>query len=182
MSRIGRLPIPVPAGVKVDIKESDVVVTGPKGQMMRSFHPHMAIKLEDGAVVVERPSNHRYHRSLHGLTRALLANMVTGVTEGFKRELVIEGTGFRAALEGGGLVLRVGYSHPIKVVAPEGVNIEVDRSAVNITVSGMDKELVGEVAAKIREVKVPDAYKGRGIRYADEKVRIKPGKSGKAAG
>jgi len=172
----------VPAGVKVDIKESDVVVTGPKGQMMRSFHPHMAIKLEDGAVVVERPSNHRYHRSLHGLTRALLANMVTGVTEGFKRELVIEGTGFRAALEGGGLVLRVGYSHPIKVVAPEGVNIEVDRSAVNITVSGMDKELVGEVAAKIREVKVPDAYKGRGIRYADEKVRIKPGKSGKAAG
>jgi len=182
VSRIGRLPIPVPAGVKVDIKESDVVVTGPKGQMMRSFHPHMAIKLEDGAVVVERPSNHRYHRSLHGLTRALLANMVTGVTEGFKRELVIEGTGFRAALEGGGLVLRVGYSHPIKVVAPEGVNIEVDRSAVNITVSGMDKELVGEVAAKIREVKVPDAYKGRGIRYADEKVRIKPGKSGKAAG
>ena len=175
------MPIPVPAGVKVDIRESEVVVTGPKGQLTRSFHPHMGIKLEDGTIVVERPSNHRYHRSLHGLTRALLANMVQGVSEGFKKELVIEGTGFRAALEGDGLVLRVGYSHPVKLIAPEGVSIEVDRSAVNITVAGVDKELVGEVAAKIREVRVPDAYKGRGIRYAGEKVRIKPGKSGKAA-
>ncbi len=181
VSRIGRMPIPVPAGVQVNIKDNQVTVRGPKGELSREVHPHISVALQDGNVLVSRPTDHRYHRSLHGLTRALLANMITGVITGFRKELVIEGTGYRASVDNEGLVLEVGYSHPVKVIPPKGVTITVDRSAVNITVEGIDKELVGEVAAKIRSVHVPDPYKAKGIRYIDERIRRKAGKAGKAA-
>ena len=181
MSRIGRMPIPVPTGVQVNIKGQQVTVKGPKGEISREFHPHMAIAMQDGEVIVTRPTDHPYHRSLHGLTRALLANMVRGVTTGFRKELVIEGTGYRASTDNEGLVLELGYSHPIKVVPPAGITVTVDRSAVNIVVEGIDKELVGEVAAKIRSVRVPDPYKAKGVRYIDERIRRKAGKAGKAA-
>jgi large subunit ribosomal protein L6 len=181
VSRIGRMPVEIPSGVKVVVDGSDVTVTGPRGELSRSFHPHMDIALDGKTIVVSRPSNHRYHRSLHGLTRALLANMVEGVSQGFRKQLVIEGTGFRAAMEDQGLVLRVGYSHPILIVPPEDVKVSVDNAGVNIAVEGTDSEVVGETAAKIRAVRVCDPYKGKGIRYIDERVRRKPGKSGKVA-
>lgn len=179
MSRIGRMPVDVPQGVTVDIDGLDVTVKGPKGELTRDFHPHMDIALEGDQIIVRRPTDHRYHRSLHGLTRALLANMVEGVTNGFKKELVIEGTGYRAAMEDDGLVLRVGYSHPVLIVPPEGITISLDRAGVNVAVEGTDKELVGEVAAKIRSIRTPNPYVGKGIRYADERVRRKAGKAGK---
>lgn len=182
MSRIGRMPVPVPSGVMVRIDDCEVTVKGPKGELVRVFHPHMDISVEDNVLLVERPTNHRYHRSLHGLTRALLANMVEGVTEGFQKQLVIEGTGYRAAVEDGMLVLRVGYSHPVQIVPPDGITIEVDRAATTVTVSGADKELVGEVSAKIRSVRKTNPYTGKGIRYSDERVRRKAGKAGAAAG
>ena len=176
------MPVEIPDGVMVDIEGCDVTVKGPKGELARSFHPHMDIAVEDQALVVSRPTDHRYHRSLHGLTRSLLANMVQGVSQGYRKELVIEGTGFRALMEeGAGLVLRVGYSHPVLIVPPDGITITLDRTGTNIAVEGTDKELVGELAAKIRAVRVPDPYHGKGIRYADERVRRKPGKSGKVA-
>lgn len=179
MSRIGRMPIPVPAGVQVTIDDHEVMVKGPRGTLVRQFHPHINVELQGNTLVVNRPTDHRYHRSLHGLTRALLANMVEGVTRGFRKELLIEGTGYRAQMEGGGLVLRVGYSHPVKIVPPAGISIEVDRSQTGIVVEGIDKELVGEVAAKIRAVRIPDPYKAKGIRYAGERIRRKAGKAGK---
>jgi len=181
VSRIGRMPISVPAGVQVNIDENRVTVKGPKGELSRIFHPDMYIGMEGGEIVVRRPTDHRYHRSLHGLTRALLANMVEGVTKGFTKNLVIEGTGYRANMDNEGLVLELGYSHPIRIVPPAGITINVDRSAVNISVEGIDKELVGEVAAKIRSTRVPDPYKAKGVRYADEQIRRKAGKAGKAA-
>jgi large subunit ribosomal protein L6 len=179
VSRIGRMPVDVPQGVSVAIDGVDVTVKGPKGELTRDFHPHMDIAVEGEQIIVRRPTDHRYHRSLHGLTRALLANMVEGVTSGFKKELEIQGTGYRAAMEDDGLVLRVGYSHPVLIVAPDGITITLDRTGVNIAVEGTDKELVGEVAAKIRAVRTPDPYKGKGIRYAGERVRRKAGKAGK---
>jgi len=193
VSRIGRMAVPVPAGVQVNIggggvrstpvhrQDNQVTIKGPKGELSREFHPHISIALQEGNILVTRPTDHRYHRSLHGLTRALLSNMITGVTTGFRRNLVIEGTGYRASVDNEGLTLEVGYSHPIKVIPPQGVTIAVDRSAVNITVEGIDKELVGEVAAKIRAVHVSDPYKAKGIRYAEERIRRKAGKAGKAA-
>jgi len=183
VSRIGRMPISVPEEVQVDIRGSEVTVKGPKGELVREFHPHMTITLQDGILTVSRPTDHRYHRSLHGLTRALLANMVEGVTKGFRKDLVIQGTGYRAVLEDdGGLLLRVGYSHSVKMFPPEGISITVDRSATHIAVEGIDKELVGEVAAKIRAVRVPDPYKAKGIRYADERIRRKAGKAAGSIG
>lgn len=180
MSRIGRMPIPVPAGVKVTIDGNLVTVKGPKGELTRELHPHMSVTLEDGSLVVRRPTNHRYHRALHGLTRALLANMVEGVTNGFRKQLVIEGTGYRASIENDSLVVRVGFSHPVQVIPPEGVTVSVDRATSNVVVEGIDKELVGEVAAKIRAIRPTEPYKGKGIRYIDEQVRRKAGKAGKA--
>ena len=179
MSRIGRMPVEIPEGVTVDIDGSDVTVRGPKGELFRDFHPHMEIVREGNAILVRRPTDHRYHRSLHGLTRALLANMVEGVTKGFQKQLEIRGTGYRAAIEDESIILRVGYSHPVQIVPPEGVALSVDRAGVNITVEGADKELVGEVAAKIRATRVPDPYKGKGVRYVGEYVRRKAGKAGK---
>lgn len=182
MSRIGRMPIDIPAGVQVQIESGNrVTVKGPKGELSRSLSPDMKIEIVDGQVVVTRPSDARHHRSLHGLTRALLANMVTGVSEGFRKDMEIVGVGYRAQLQGESLVLALGYSHPVEVEPPAGITFEVERSGRKFSVAGIDKELVGEVAAKIRAKRPPEPYKGKGIRYAGEYVRTKAGKAGKVA-
>jgi len=179
VSRIGRMPIPVPQGVQVNIEGSRVVVRGPRGELARTFHPDMTVTLQGDQLVVTRPTDQRQHRALHGLTRALLANMVTGVTQGFRKVLQIEGVGYRAELQGNKLVLNVGFSHPVEFEPPAGITFQVEQRAKLITVEGIDKELVGEVAARIRRVRPPEPYKGKGIRYQGEYVRRKPGKAGK---
>ncbi len=179
MSRIGRMPVTVPQGVSVDIKKTTVRVKGPKGELLRTFDPDMKIKLEDSQIVVQRPTDHRRHRALHGLTRALLNNMVLGVSDGFVRRLQIEGVGYRAESQGKNLVLNVGYSHPVIIEPPAGITFEVEKGYRTISVSGIDKELVGEMAARIRRVRPPEPYKGKGIRYEGEYVRRKAGKAGK---
>jgi large subunit ribosomal protein L6 len=179
MSRIGKLPIPVPSDVQVDIRGFEVTVKGPRGELSRTLHRDMSVQLKDNELIVSRPTDHRLHRSLHGLTRALLANMVHGVHEGFRKELEIHGVGYRAALEGDTLVLNVGYSHQVEIVPPPGITFSLDKSYRNITVEGTDNELVGRVAAEIRAVRKPEPYKGKGIRYAGEYVRRKAGKAGK---
>jgi len=176
------MPIEVPAGVQVEIEDSRVTVRGPKGELTRLFHPDMTISLEEGQIVVRRPTDNRKHRSLHGLTRALLANMVQGVSGGFRKELEIVGVGYRAQIQGEKLVLNVGYSHSVEIVPPEGITITVGRGAKQIAVEGVDKELVGQVAAQIRAVRKPEPYKGKGIRYAGEQVRRKAGKAGRIGG
>jgi large subunit ribosomal protein L6 len=181
MSRIGRMPIAVPSGVKVNIKGGDVTVTGPKGELNRNFSPEMAITLEDNTLKVSRPSDSRQHRARHGLTRSLLANMVEGVNKGFGKTLEIVGVGYRAEKAGDNLVLRVGLSHPVNVSPLPGTSLAVE-GANKIKVTGIDKEAVGQMAAKIRAIRPPDAYKGKGIRYTGETVRIKAGKTGKAIG
>ncbi len=180
MSRIGRLPVVVPKGVTIDINKNSVVVKGPKGELQRDFPPEIELKQEDGQVITTRHSDHRTHRSKHGLTRALLSNMVTGVSAGFKRQLYIEGVGYKAAVEGKNLVLNVGYSHNVVFEPPQGVSFEVDKTGRDLTVQGIDKELVGEICAQIRRTRPPEPYKGKGIRYIEEKVRRKAGKAGKA--
>jgi large subunit ribosomal protein L6 len=179
MSRIGKMPISVPPGVEVTVRGSQVAVKGPKGEMSRTFHKDMSFSFEDNQLVVSRPTDNRVHRSLHGLTRALLANMVHGVHEGFRKELEIHGVGYRALVEGEKLVLSVGYSHPVEIEPPPGITLSVDKGSRNIAVEGVDKELVGRVAAEIRAVRKPEPYKGKGIRYAGEHVRRKAGKAGK---
>ena len=181
MSRIGRMPIPVPDGVKVNIEKELVTVTGPKGELRRRFSPDMAITLENNNLIVSRPSDGKTHRSLHGLTRSLLANMVEGVTKGFDRSLEIVGVGYRAEKAGDKLVIRIGFSQPVEGLPIPGVSLAVE-AANRIKVSGIDKEVVGEMAAEIRAIRPPDAYKGKGIRYLGEPVRLKPGKAGKAIG
>jgi len=182
VSRIGRMPIPVPEGVQVDVKGSYVTVSGPKGALSRSFNPDITISLQDGQIVVSRPTDNRQHRALHGLTRALLANMVTGVTEGYHRDLEIQGVGYRAEMRGDNLVLYVGFSHPVEIAPPAGITFDLESRGRTITVKGMDKELVGEVAARVRRVRPPEPYKGKGIRYVGEYVRHKAGKAGKVVG
>jgi large subunit ribosomal protein L6 len=179
VSRVGRMPILIPKGVTVTIEGNMVTVKGPKGQLAREFHPDMSIVRKDNQIEVTRPSDQRTHRALHGLTRALLANMVTGVSQGFSKGLEIEGTGYRAELQGKTLVLNVGYSHPVQVPPPPGISFFLDRTGRNLTVEGIDKEVVGEVAARIRAVRKPEPYKGKGIRYAGERLRRKAGKAGK---
>jgi large subunit ribosomal protein L6 len=179
VSRVGRMPILIPKGVTVTIEGNMVTVKGPKGQLAREFHPDMSIVRKDNQIEVTRPSDQRTHRALHGLTRALLANMVTGVSQGFSKGLEIEGTGYRAELQGKTLVLNVGYSHPVQVPPPPGISFSLDRTGRNLTVEGIDKEVVGEVAARIRAVRKPEPYKGKGIRYAGERLRRKAGKAGK---
>ncbi|MGQ9585436.1 MAG: 50S ribosomal protein L6 [Anaerolineae bacterium] len=182
MSRIGLMPIPIPSGVQVTVEPGNqVTVKGPRGSLIRSFSPDLKIEVTDGQVVVARPSDARHHRALHGLTRALLANMVTGVSQGFRKELEIVGVGYRAELQGQKLVLFLGFSHPVEVEPPAGIHFEVDRGGRKFSVLGIDKELVGEVAAKIRAKRPPEPYKGKGVRYVGEYVRVKAGKSGKAA-
>ena len=180
MSRVGRMPIPVPQGVKVSIEKEAVTVTGPKGELSRRFNPDIGITQDNDNLIVSRPSDSKEHRSLHGLTRSLLANMVQGVSSGFVRELEIVGVGYRAEKTGDKLVLRIGYSHPVEVSPLPGVSLEVEGN--NIKVSGIDKEVVGEMAAEIRAIRPPDVYKGKGIRYAGEFVHLKAGKAGKAIG
>ena len=174
------MPIPVPQGVKVNIEKDGVTVTGPKGELSRRFNPDIGIARDNDNLIVSRPSDSKEHRSLHGLTRSLLANMVQGVSSGFERTLEIVGVGYRAEKSGDKLVLRIGYSHPVEVSPLPGVSLEVEGN--NIKVSGIDKEVVGEMAAEIRAIRPPDVYKGKGIRYAGELVRLKAGKAGKAIG
>ncbi|MCI8508415.1 MAG: 50S ribosomal protein L6 [Lachnospiraceae bacterium] len=178
MSRIGRMPIAVPAGVTVDIAENNqVTVKGPKGTLTRVLPEEMDIKLEGDQVVVTRPNDLKKMKSLHGLTRTLINNMVIGVTEGYTKVLEVNGVGYRAAKQGKKLVLNLGYSHPVEMEDPEGLESKVDGNT--ITVSGIDKEKVGQYAAEIRETRKPEPYKGKGIKYADEVIRRKVGKTGK---
>jgi large subunit ribosomal protein L6 len=170
------MPISVPNNVTIDIADGTVHVKGPKGELQRSFPRQITVTREDGALKVERSSDEPTHRSLHGLTRSLIANMVAGVTDGFSRRLEVNGVGYRAAVSAGNLVLQVGYSHPVLVPAAPGITFVVQGNA--ITVSGADKELVGEVAAQIRRVRPPEPYKGKGIKYAEEVIRRKAGKAG----
>lgn len=179
MSRIGKMPITVPDGVSVSVQGSHVTVTGPKGKLAQTLHPEMEITLDDGILSVRRPSDSRQHRSLHGLTRALLNNMVVGVSEGFTRTLRIEGVGYRAQLEGTSLVLNVGYSHLVRFDPPAGIDFAVEDRSKTVVVSGVDKQVVGEIAAQIRKTRPPEPYKGKGIRYDGEYVRRKAGKAGK---
>ena len=181
MSRIGLMPITVPQDVVVSIKQDEVTVTGPKGELSRRFHPDMSITLDSNTLVVSRPSDNRVHRSLHGLTRSLLANMVEGVSKGFEKVLEIVGVGYRAEKAGDKLVIRIGFSHLVEISPIPGVTLSVE-GGNRIKVTGIDKEVVGEMAARIRAIRPPDAYKGKGIRYAGEPVRLKAGKAGKAIG
>jgi large subunit ribosomal protein L6 len=177
MSRIGKKPIPVPAGVTVDVDGHTVRVTGPKGELSRTFRPEMKITLEDGTLQVERSTELQQHRAFHGLTRALLANMVEGVTTGYRRALEIVGVGYRAEKRGDALVLTVGYSHQVTYPEPPGITITTP-TPTTVVVEGIDKQQVGQVAAEIRSVRRPEPYKGKGIRYQGEQVRRKAGKAG----
>lgn len=179
MSRIGRLPVVIPPRVEVEIKGSHVRVRGPKGTLEYTFPADMTINLENGNVVVQRPSDEAAHRALHGTTRALIHNMVLGVSTGFTTILEINGVGYRAEVNGKNLVLNVGYSHPVVIEPPEGISFEVDAKTRQIKVFGADKQKVGQVAANIRKVRPPEPYLGKGIKYLEEKIRRKAGKSGK---
>jgi large subunit ribosomal protein L6 len=180
MSRIGKEPIAIPDGVSVELEGSRVTVTGPGGELHREVSPELKVTVDDGTVRVERPSDEREHKALHGLTRTLIANMVEGVTKGFEKRLEIQGVGYRAALRGSDLELQVGYSHTVEFPAPEGIGFEVP-APNRIVVKGIDKQLVGETAANIRKVRKPEPYKGKGIRYEGEYVRKKAGKAAKGA-
>jgi large subunit ribosomal protein L6 len=181
MSRIGRLPITVPSGVDVSIEGATVSVKGPKGTLSRDIAPQLRIVREDGTLRVERPDDAKQSRELHGLTRTLIANMVTGVTTGYRKGLEITGVGYRAQLVGKKLQLSLGYSHPIEIDPPEGVAFEVE-NPTRLAVTGIDKELVGHVAARVRAMRKPEPYKGKGVRYSGEVIRRKAGKAGKIGG
>jgi large subunit ribosomal protein L6 len=178
MSRVGNKPVELPEGVDVKIEGQAVTVKGSKGELNRSFNERIGFDIDNGIVTVTRPDDTRESRALHGLSRALLANMVTGVSDGYRKELEIQGVGYRASLKGSEIELLVGFSHPVSVAAPEGITFEVPEPT-RIIVSGIDKEQVGQVAANIRKVRPPEPYKGKGIRYVGEYVRRKAGKAGK---
>lgn len=179
MSRIGKKPIIVPAGVDVVIEEGNVLkVKGPKGQLVQKLHPAMTLKLDNGVLTVERPSDSKEHKALHGLTRSLAANMINGCHEAFKKELEVNGVGYKAAMEGKKLVLNIGYSHPVSFDSPDGITIETP-TPNKVVVSGADRQAVGQLAAEIRAKRPPEPYLGKGIKYSDEKIRRKAGKAGK---
>lgn len=178
MSRVGKKPVEVPSGVTVTFNDNTVTIKGPKGELTRSFNPDIKIELEDNIINVTRPSDSKEHRALHGTTRALLANMVEGVSKGFERSLELIGVGYRAQKQGKKLVLNVGYSHPVEIEPEDGIEIEVP-SNTKVIVKGYSKERVGALAANIRDVRPPEPYKGKGIRYEGERVRRKEGKTGK---
>jgi len=178
MSRIGRKPIPIPAGVEVSVNGTEVTVKGPKGQLARRVHPDMKVIVQDNQVIVERPSDEKLHRALHGTTRSVIANMVEGVTNGYTKSLELVGVGYRAAKQGNKVTLSVGFSHPVDLPQVEGIEVEVPAQN-KIVVRGIDKELVGIYAAKVRSIRPPEPYKGKGIRYEGENVRRKVGKTGK---
>ena len=173
------MPVEVPEGVQVELKGSHARVKGPKGELERTFRSEMTISLQENVLTVERPSDAPKMRALHGLTRSLLNNMVVGVSQGFEKMLEVQGVGYRPSLDGSDLVLNVGFSHPVRITPPEGISFEVDERARSIRVHGCDKEMVGQVAADIRKVRPPEPYKGKGIRYQGERVRLKAGKAGK---
>jgi large subunit ribosomal protein L6 len=181
MSRIGRLPIAVPSGVDVTIEGRKVTVKGPKGSLSRELHPDMSISREDDTLVVTRPTEQKTHKQLHGLTRTLVNNMVIGVTDGYRKGLEITGVGYRAVKQGEKLVLSLGYSHQIEIEPPNGIVFELE-NPTRLAVVGIDKELVGEMAAKVRSTRKPEPYKGKGVRYAGEQIRRKAGKAGKIGG
>jgi large subunit ribosomal protein L6 len=181
MSRIGRLPVAVPAGVSVTIDGPSITVNGPRGTLHRDLHPDMLVAQEDGRLVVTIPDEDKFHRELHGLTRTLVANMVEGVTNGYRKPLEITGVGYRAQKIGNKLQLNLGYSHPIEIEAPTGITFEIE-NPTHLAVLGIDKELVGQIAAKVRSMRKPEPYKGKGVRYAGEKIRRKAGKAGKIGG
>lgn len=181
MSRIGRLPVPVPSGVTVDMQGKTISVKGPKGELRRSFSNLIGIALESGQLIITRTSDLPAERALHGTTRALLANMIKGVSQGFEVVLEIDGVGYRAEMDGKKLALHVGFSHPVKIEPPAGISFEADAKTRQIKVMGFDKELVGQVAANIRKVRPPEPYHGKGIHYLGEHIRRKAGKAGKGA-
>jgi large subunit ribosomal protein L6 len=176
MSRVGRKPVPIPGEVSVKIEGSRITVTGPKGELSQTTHPSMKVELAEGELVVSRPSDIKFHKSLHGLTRSLIANMVTGVTSGYEKSLEIQGIGYKAVLSGKKLQLSLGLSHPVLLSLPDGIGVKLDGPS-KIRISGIDKQLVGQVAAKIRSFRPPEPYKGKGIRYEGEMVRKKAGKT-----
>lgn len=180
MSRIGKKPVPLPKGVSASVQGRALTVKGPKGEISRTFHPEMALVVEGETVVVKRPSDETRHKALHGLSRTLVANMVEGVTKGYQKALEIQGVGYKAEPKPFGVQLTVGYSHPVPYHAPKGIKISVDNNVL-VKVEGVDKELVGQVAAELRAVKPPEPYKGKGIRYQGEQVRRKAGKTAQAA-
>ncbi len=181
MSRVGRMPVVIPAGVHVEINGANVGVKGPKGELKRAFSPTIGIKMENGEIVVTRNSDQPAERALHGTTRAVLANMIHGVSAGFERVLEIDGVGYRAEMNGKNLVLYMGYSHPVVVEPPAGISYDVDQKTRQVFVRGFDKEQVGQIAANIRNVRSPEPYHGKGLHYLGEKIRRKAGKAGKAA-
>jgi large subunit ribosomal protein L6 len=181
MSRIGRLPIPIPGGVDVTLEGNHITVKGPRGELSRELAPELRVVQQDGTLRVERPSEDKRSRELHGLTRTLVANMVTGVTSGYRKGLEITGVGYRAQLVGRKLQLNLGYSHPIEIDPPAGISFEVE-TPIRLAVLGIDKELVGHFAAKVRSTRKPEPYKGKGVRYSGEVIRRKAGKAGKIGG
>jgi large subunit ribosomal protein L6 len=181
VSRIGRLPVEIPSGVKVDVKGSNIHVKGPKGELQRTFSNSIGITMENNQLVITRKSDEPAERALHGTTRAVLANMVNGVSKGFEVVLEVDGVGYRAEMEGKNLALHVGYSHPVKVEPPAGISFEADAKTRQIKVMGFDKELVGQIAANIRNVRPPEPYHGKGLHYLGEHIRRKAGKAGKGA-
>jgi large subunit ribosomal protein L6 len=181
MSRIGRLPITIPSGVDVTIDGRRLTVKGPKGTLTRDLHPDMNVSREDGTIVVTRPTEQKVHKQLHGLTRTLVNNMVVGVTDGYRKGLEINGVGYRAVKVGEKLQLSLGYSHQIEIDPPTGISFELE-NPTHLAVIGIDKELVGQIAAKVRSTRKPEPYKGKGVRYAGEQVRRKAGKAGKIGG
>jgi large subunit ribosomal protein L6 len=180
VSRIGKKPVPLPAGVTAAVQGHSITVKGPKGELARAIHPELTVAVEGGAVIVRRPSDENRHKALHGLTRTLVANMVDGVTKGFAKALEIQGVGYKAEVKPFGVQLVVGYSHPVPYHAPKGIKITVDNNVL-LKIEGIDKELVGQVAAELRNVRPPEPYKGKGIRYVGEQVRRKAGKTAQAA-
>jgi large subunit ribosomal protein L6 len=178
MSRIGKKPIDIPSGVDVKLADNKITVKGPKGTLERQLHPEINVDIEGASILVTRPSDQKKHRALHGLTRTLVSNMVEGVTKGFEKQLELVGVGYRAAMQGNKLVLNVGYSHPVEMVPDKGLSVEVGQKQNLIIISGYDKEVVGQFAAKVRAVREPEPYKGKGIKYSDEKIRRKAGKAG----
>jgi len=181
VSRIGRMPVEIPGGVQVDLKGSHVTVKGPKGELQRTFSPFIGIAMEANQLVITRKSDHPAERALHGTTRAVLANMIHGVSKGFEIILEVEGVGYRAEMDGKTLVLHVGYSHPVRMEPPAGIAFETEAKTRQIKVQGFDKEEVGQTAANIRKVRPPEPYHGKGLRYKGERVRRKAGKAGKGA-
>jgi len=181
MSRVGRMPVAVPGGVQINIEGSHVKVKGPKGELQRTFSPLIGIAMENGQIAITRKSDNPAERALHGTTRAVLANMIHGVSSGFTTVLEVDGVGYRPELSGKNLMLYVGYSHPVEFPPPAGISFEVDQKARQIKVMGYDKEVVGQTAADIRKVRPPEPYHGKGIHYAGERIRRKAGKAGKGA-